>query len=275
MRKKYARLGLGALGSWAAGGAAQSKSYEQELEEARANAISGHRESVLWYLRQKLQECGSFQASMMEKRILREVEKNRSVLANARPGAMPEFGGFEDVPVPPSKYKGSGSAHLETQAHQPEEELSPEQIQMFEKQNQDMLKHYESTLDQVRYVEFMACRSVLVLTHIQDSGKVFGRNIRAADATGEQSCRTICTYRPTGVGFFFYSGECRGWKQAVEESCGTKIDGQVRLLCILLPQSLLGGMGSGVLNLILVYPSIPYSCPMKWHPMKSQRMIAG
>ncbi|TVY16898.1 Syntaxin ufe1 [Lachnellula arida] len=163
MRKKYARLGLGALGSWAAGGAAQSKSYEQELEESRANAISGHRESVLWYLRQKLQECGSFQASMMEKRILREVEKNRGVLANARPGAMPEFGGFEDVPVPPSKYKGSSSAHLETQAHQPEEELSPEQIQMFEKQNQDMLKHYESTLDQVRTAE----KSLVEISELQ------------------------------------------------------------------------------------------------------------
>jgi syntaxin 18 len=100
---------------------------------------------------------------MMEKRILREVEKNRSVLANARPGTMPEFGGFDDAPVPPLKYKGSSSAHLETQALQPEEELSPEQIQMFEKQNQDMLKHYESTLDQVRYVGFMTYGSVDIL----------------------------------------------------------------------------------------------------------------
>jgi syntaxin 18 len=30
--------------------------------------------------------------------------------------------------------------------------LTPEQIQMFEKENQNMLKHYESTLDQVRFV---------------------------------------------------------------------------------------------------------------------------
>lgn len=150
-RKKYARLGLGALGSWAAGGAAQSKSYEQEEEELRANAVSGHRESVLWYLRQKLQECGSFQASMMEKRIFREVEKNRSVLANARPGTMSDLLGFDDAPVPTSKPKGTAATYTEPQAP-PEPEFSPEQIQMFEKQNQDMLKHYESTLDQVRYV---------------------------------------------------------------------------------------------------------------------------
>ena len=90
-RKKYARLGLGALGSWAAGGAGQTKSFEQEQDEAKANAISMHRESVLWYLRQKLQECGSFQASMMEKRIMREMEKNRSVLEKSQ--AEPIYGG--------------------------------------------------------------------------------------------------------------------------------------------------------------------------------------
>ncbi|TVY71198.1 Syntaxin ufe1 [Lachnellula suecica] len=158
--RKYARLGLGALGSWAAGGAAQSKSYEHGLEESRANAIRGHRESVLWYLRQKLQECGGLQASMMEKRILREVEKNRSVLANSRPTAMPDFG-FDDAPGP-SKYKGIAGAHMESQ-EQPEQELSPEQIQMFEKQNQDMLKHYESTLDQVRTAE----KSLVEISELQ------------------------------------------------------------------------------------------------------------
>jgi len=151
-RKKYARLGLGALGSWAAGGAGQTKSYEQELDEAKANAISTHRESVLWYLRQKLQECGSFQASMMEKRILREMEKNKSVLAKSRAGPMPELGGFSHAPVPPTKYSSNTVANMESQQSNLEQELTPEQIQMFEKENQDMLKHYESTLDQVRYV---------------------------------------------------------------------------------------------------------------------------
>lgn len=150
-RKKYARL-RGAFVKWAAGGGDQSRSYDQEQDEAKANAISAHRESVLWYLRQKLQECGSFQASMMEKRINREVEKNRSVLAKSRTAAIPEPGGFENAPISPAKSKASTAAHLETRELYPEEDLTPEQIQMFEKENQDMLKHYESTLDQVRYV---------------------------------------------------------------------------------------------------------------------------
>lgn len=175
-RKKYARLGLGAIGSWAAGGVGQSKSSEQKLEEARANSISAHRESVLWYLRQKLQACGSSQASMMEKRITREMEKNKSVLANSRAGQMPELGGFSDGgAVPPSKYQAStAGSHMEDQRLDPEQDLTPEQIQVFEKENQDMLKHYESTLVQVKYVESIAPNSKFrcQLTYAKDCGKV-------------------------------------------------------------------------------------------------------
>jgi syntaxin 18 len=146
-RKKYARLGLGALGSWAAGGAGQTKSFEQEQEEAKARAISTHRESVLWYLRQKLQECGSFQASMMEKRIMREMEKNRSVLEKSELGPMADRGGYDSAAS--SSYHSPSAVHMEAPRFVPEEELTPQQIQIFEKQNQDMLKHYESTLNQV------------------------------------------------------------------------------------------------------------------------------
>lgn len=157
-RKKYSKLGL--LGSWAAGGGAQTKSGDQELEEAKSHTVSGHRESVLWYLRQKLQECGSFQATMMEKRILREVEKRRSLLANSDMGSMPRAS-FEPPPIPAPIYKRSVPEQTRTE---PEDELSAEQIQMFEKQSQDMLKHYESTLDQVRYAAGMSKEDGPLLT---------------------------------------------------------------------------------------------------------------
>lgn len=90
---------------------------------------------------------------MMEKRIMREVEKNRSVLAKSRSGPVPERS-FSVAPAPPAPYPGSSAAQLEAPQYDPEQELTPEQIQMFEKENQDMLKHYESTLDQVRFVYF-------------------------------------------------------------------------------------------------------------------------
>lgn len=151
IRKKYARLGLGTLGSWAAGGTGQTKSHEQELDEAKANAIKTHREGVFWYLSQKIQQCSLFQAVMMEKRLRREMEKNKSALAKSRP-PMPELVIFDNASVPPTKSKAKTAAHVDAQQLDPEQELSPEQLQMFEKENQDMLKHYESTLDQVRCV---------------------------------------------------------------------------------------------------------------------------
>lgn len=151
MRSKYKRLRLGAIGAWAAGGAGHTKSYEQEQDEAKANTISMHRESVLWYLRQKILDCGSLQASMMEKRIQRVVEKNRSVLAKSRSEPLSNFS-FNESLGSSATSTGILAPHLETPVFKPEDELTPEQIQMFEKENQDMLKHYESTLDQVKYV---------------------------------------------------------------------------------------------------------------------------
>jgi syntaxin 18 len=143
IQKKYGR-GLGALGAWAAGGsgiAASAKTTEHAKAEAQAKGIELHRDGVLWYLRQRLQLCGQTQQKMMETRLTRVMEKNRSVLAKAAAPAMPEL-------------PGDGMQKLvQRQMHQEpdrSEELTEEQIQMFEKGNQDMMKHYESTLDKVR-----------------------------------------------------------------------------------------------------------------------------
>lgn len=151
-RRKYGAGRLNALSSWAAGGVASSKSPEQEEEEACANTFSMHRESVLWYLRQRLQECGMLQASMMEIRMERVVEKNKSVLSKARGQAIPDF----VAPLAPAKHSVGRVARMEeSQRANVEEQFSPEQLQAFEKENQDMVKHYEATLDQVRYVVFV------------------------------------------------------------------------------------------------------------------------
>lgn len=81
---------------------------------------------------------------------MREVEKNRSVLAKSRRGTY-ELGGLEaPVPVPAATHTDEAAGT--TQAYDPTQELTAEQIQVFERENQDMVKHYESTLDQVRFV---------------------------------------------------------------------------------------------------------------------------
>lgn len=66
---------------------------------------------------------------------------------------MPELGGPQDTPTSPVRpQSGTGLLLDEKQDYKVEDELTPEQLQIYEKDNQDMLKHYEATLDQVQYV---------------------------------------------------------------------------------------------------------------------------
>lgn len=158
IQKKFVR-GLGALGAWASGGASTSKSPEHVEAEDRAKTISAHRDSVLWLLRHRLQGCVKTQQDMMEIRLMREMEKNRSILAKAR-GQDAAFStnngaGLVEPPGHAADWKKDNRPTLpqdETSSYNPASDLTPEQIQVFERDNQDMLKHYESTLDQVRYV---------------------------------------------------------------------------------------------------------------------------
>lgn len=138
------------------------KSPAQVAEEDAAGQTAAHREAVLLFLTQRLGEVGRTQAGMMETRLTREMEKNRSVLAKARGGmgiGMGEFSGMgmdAGRPVP----GGSGlpvREEEEKKGARPQYDLTEDQRQMFEKGNQDMLKHYESTLDKVRCVD--SCRT--------------------------------------------------------------------------------------------------------------------
>jgi len=137
IRKTYGS-GLGALGSWAAGG---RKTEEHEAAEERARGIEEHREGVIWFLRKQLQLCASTQQVMMEARLKREMEKSRSVLANAT------------VPITATKLTGGkpNESHPNREpSSEHNEELTDEQIQMFEKGNQDMMSHYQNQLEQVK-----------------------------------------------------------------------------------------------------------------------------
>lgn len=164
LRKKYSAK-LGAIASWAAGGITHSKPDGQDQEEARCRAVSTHRENVLWYLRQKLQVAGGLQAGMMETRILREMEKNKSVLHKARGRLLPE-GGLPEVPKFEYNAKGKGvpmDGHAGSGGGNVEDELTAEQLQVFERENQDMVRHYEETLNQVKTAE----KSLVEISELQ------------------------------------------------------------------------------------------------------------
>ncbi|KAK7518327.1 snare protein syntaxin-like protein 18/UFE1 [Phyllosticta citriasiana] len=169
--RKRAQKGLGAIGRWAAGGAVTAKSAEEETEEAKRNTVKVHRDSVIWYLGRKLEECSSFQASMMEIRLEREREKSKSVLYKARGAMIPPVEAGDS-----SRSAGRAAATApgpggqvatwdESNQQQTEPQLSEEQLQLFAEENQDMLKHYEDTLDKVRSTE----RSLVEISELQNT----------------------------------------------------------------------------------------------------------
>ncbi len=154
------RYSKGVLGRWAAGASGGEKSPEQAIEESRRSVFDMHRDSVMWYLGRKLEEVGEVQRGMMERRLEREVEKGRSVLYKARgsaaamengtPGGM---NGHANDGNRGAGYRERKGVPVEDESRREiEQQLSPEQLQLFARENQDMLKHYEDTLDQVRYV---------------------------------------------------------------------------------------------------------------------------
>ena len=151
--KKRAKQGFGMIGRWAAGGAVTAKSPAEEAGEAKANTLKVHRESIIWYLQRQLEECGRAQSSMMEIRLTREVEKSKSVLYKAR-ATLPdsdEYGAMNGGASGANGYRGQSSVKQDAESRAVEQQLDPEQLQLFAEENQEMLKHYEDTLDKVRY----------------------------------------------------------------------------------------------------------------------------
>ncbi|KAF2803204.1 snare protein syntaxin-like protein 18/UFE1 [Mytilinidion resinicola] len=139
--KKRARTGLGALGRWAAGGAITAASPEEEAAEERERQFSACRAGVLEYLQTQLGLCAAFGNEMIGIRIRRVIEREKSVLHA----------------VPKGRY--------EEEERLTEQRLAPEQLQMFAQDNQDMLKQYEDSLDQVRHAE----KSLLEISELQSN----------------------------------------------------------------------------------------------------------
>lgn len=163
IQKRFARGLGGTLGAWASGmggSGVSEKSREQAVAEAAARQFGEHRESIIWFLRQRLQAAVKTQQKMMETRLARELEKSRSIPAKVRgpiivssPGR--DTNGFSGIRGSGSVVPSNGQPYPPAEEDQtrrppPMEDLTPEQMQMFEKGNQDMLKNFESTLDKVR-----------------------------------------------------------------------------------------------------------------------------
>ncbi|KAL1967055.1 hypothetical protein VTN77DRAFT_3579 [Rasamsonia byssochlamydoides] len=172
LRKKYGHANS-AIWRWASGGGAalQAKTPEQERDEETARTIRTVRESVLWYLRRGLEAAAEAQRGMVEKRIERVREREKSVLYKAAAAtaaaATPASGG---APAG-GDAAGAGAVHdtaltmADSEVADIESQLSPEQLQLFEEENDAMLKHYEDTLSKVKNAE----KSLLEISSLQQT----------------------------------------------------------------------------------------------------------
>jgi hypothetical protein len=253
IRKKFVGR-LGALGSWAAGGGPsnESKTAEHAAADGQAKDIGIHRDGVLWFLRQKLQLCGRTQADMMESRLTREMEKNRSVLAKAGGGgAMPELTGFYETTQLGNKSKSTARSGPPEDEPAPyiASELTEEQIQMFEKGNQDMVQHYNSTLDKVRYERRSRPGGGRDISDIlQDGGEVADRDLGIADAAGRQLGHAVGAHRTAGDRVGEHDGERRQRQQAAQGGDQEAKRSAVHVLRVCGSVRLLDRLGSDILN---------------------------
>ena len=166
------------MGRWAAGGGSGvgEKSPEEVEERERVREEELWRDSVIWYLGRKLEETGEVRREMVGRRL----ERGKGVLGRVR-GEMGGVSG-EGVGGVGGEYMGGGGSASgnvgrgqggkaaammeEEDRRQIEQQLTPEQLQLFAKENQDMLKHYEDTLDQVRYVQYPHPQVPFIICHL-------------------------------------------------------------------------------------------------------------
>jgi len=213
IQKKYGS-GLGALGSWAAGGIISGKTPEQLAAEARVQEITAHRDGVLWFLRQRLQLCGLTQKSMMEARLAREVELNRSLGSQAP--SLSDYADFGPTKTATTAPDSFDTSHDEGYR---QEELSAEQLQMFEEGNQDMMKYFESMNESVQtaqksLAEISSLQSQLI-EHLVTQGDQIDILVEESQATtqnveGGNKQLKKATERPSAAKWTFYatSGLC-------------------------------------------------------------------
>lgn len=155
------------LWKWAAGEGDTpdaGKSEEQLNEEGRANTVKTFRDGVLWYLTNELSKAATRRQQMVEIRLEREQEKERSVLYKAKTARIDLENGRESYGNMDLRGSSTYNPSLEKQQGV-EAQLTPEQLQLFEQENSTLLNHYNDTLKKVTQAE----KSLLEISSLQQT----------------------------------------------------------------------------------------------------------
>ncbi|KAL2856659.1 snare protein [Aspergillus pseudoustus] len=178
------------------------KKEAQIVDEQREELLKGVRESILWYLRRQLENTIETQREMVEKRIERAKEREKSVLYKASTSNTAGAGGRaragSTAVTAPSTYPetgfevelrqvGKGEVLDESEVAAIEAELSPEQLQLFAEENDTMVRYYEDTLSKVQnaeksLLEISSLQQTLV-THLSTQEEYVGQLVYDAEHT--------------------------------------------------------------------------------------------
>ncbi|GLB19072.1 hypothetical protein AtubIFM61612_008975 [Aspergillus tubingensis] len=174
------RFGKGFLAKWAGGATLTSsnddgnegKDKEQIVEEEKEKVLKGVRESVLFYLNKKLGSVVNEQRDMVEKRIERVRERERSVLykSNTSSGSVGGGGGgwgrVDGEWRGDTGNTGGGVVKMdEKEVKEIEKQLTPEQLQLFEEENDSLVRYFEDVVGKVQNAE----KSLLEISSLQQT----------------------------------------------------------------------------------------------------------
>jgi syntaxin 18 len=144
-------------------------SPEEKEEEVKREQLRLFREAVIWFLSRRLEGAGNAQRDMVEMRLEREREKAKSLLYRAKgPGTTAPLGSEINTPDSTAPM-GNGSVESKTALDMDKSSgegwdgLNPEQLQIFEREQQDMLRHYNEELNKIKTAE----SSLLEISQLQ------------------------------------------------------------------------------------------------------------
>ena len=193
LEKKYGKP-TGFLWKWAGGdGRAPDagKPGKQLDEEGRVKTMKSFRDGVLWYLNKKLETAVSSQQEIVEIRLERERQKQMSVLYHERNSNVrrePEMVNGDHGNIDLRGHDKYNPA-LDQYARSKDEQLSPEQMQLFETENNVLFEHLNDQLAKVTQAE----KSVMeigslqqtLVGHLSVQGEMIGQLMDDASNTDE------------------------------------------------------------------------------------------
>ncbi|PYH39247.1 putative SNARE protein (Ufe1) [Aspergillus neoniger CBS 115656] len=172
------RFGKGVFARWASGATLTSpgdgnegKEAEQIVEEEKEKVLKGVRESVLFYLNKKLGSVVNEQRDMVEKRIERVRERERSVLYKNTSSSSSVGGGGVGWGRVDGEWRGDNTTGTgvvkmdEKEVKEIEKQLTPEQLQLFEEENDSLVRYFEDVVGKVQNAE----KSLLEISSLQQT----------------------------------------------------------------------------------------------------------